>query len=210
MNDQVELRQFKRARVIAELCNVNRAAEKLHITQPALTVDMRKFQEALCVRLFLVGSGNRMRLTRAAKALSVLVREIEETIEACTEVLVALQNDDISVLRLGCGSFVDLDLFQTACGIYTEAIPDSAIVPMEGDAATLVAKVAAGELDAAIVTKPLIDRRLCVEEIRQDGLVVCLRADDPFAKKPKIVPADLESKPLILYHPSSIPTHMSD
>lgn len=205
MSYQVELRQFRRAKVIAELRSVNRAAEKLHITQPALTVDMKKFQDALCVRLFLVSSGNRMRLTRAAQALSGLVQEIEETIEDCTEVLVALQNDDISLLRFGCGSFVDLDLFQTACDIYQEAIPDSAIMPMEADAATLVAKVAAGELDAAIVTKPITDRRLCVEEIHQDRFVVCLRADDPLAMKPKIMSTDLQNKLLILYHPEQHP-----
>jgi len=205
MNDQVELRQFIRARVIAELRSVSRAAEKLHITQPALTADMKKFQEALRVRLFLILSGNRMRLTRAAMALPDLVQEIEETIEDCIEVLVALQNDDVSVLRFGCGSFVDRDLFQAACGVYQETIPDSAIMPMEGDAATLVAKVASGELDAAIVTKPVSERHLCIEEIRQDRLVICLRADDPLASKPRIRPADLENKSLILYHPEQHP-----
>ena len=56
MKDQVELRQFIGARVIAELRSVSRAAEKLHVTQPALSTDMKKFQDALRVGLFLVAS----------------------------------------------------------------------------------------------------------------------------------------------------------
>lgn len=205
MRDQVELRQLRRARVIAELRNVNRAAEKLHVSQPALTTDMKKLQEALRVRFFVIGSGNRMRLTRAARALPLLVQEIEDTIENSIEVLVALQNDDVSVLRFGCGSFVDLDLFQSACGLYLEAIPDSEIVPTEADAATLITQIVAGELDAAIVTKPVNDHRLCVEEIRRDRMVVCLRADNPLAAKSRIAPTDLEKKQLILYHPGQHP-----
>ncbi len=205
MNDQVELRQFIRAKVIAELRSVNRAAEKLHITQPALTTDMKKFQHALRVRLFLVLSGNRMRLTRAGRALPILVQVIEETIDHCIEALVALQNDDISVLRFGCGSFVDLDLFQAACGIYQEAVPDSTIMPMEADASSVVTKVATGELDAAIVTKPVNYPHLCVEEIRRDRMVICLRANDPLAAKSRIADADLQNKQLILYHPEQHP-----
>ena len=205
MNDQVELRQFIRARVIAELRSVSRASEKLHVSQPALTTDMKKFQEALRVRLFLILSGNRMRLTRAGRALPVLVQQIENTIENSIKVLVALQNDEVSVLRFGCGSFVDLDLFQSACGLYLEAFPDSEIAPTEADAATLMTQIVAGELDAAIVTKPVNDHRLSVEEIRRDRMVVCLRADNPLAAKSRIAPMDLEKKQLILYHPGQHP-----
>lgn len=202
MDDQVELRQFIRAKVITELRSVSRTAEKLHISQPALTTDMKKFQDALRVRLLLILSGNRMRLTRVAIAFSVLVQENEGTIEDCTGAGCSSERRRFHTavrLRVFCRSGLVPGGLQRISG------DDNAIMPLEADAAILLVKVASGELDAAIMTKPANERRLCIEEIRRDRLVVCLRADDPLALKPKIKSADLENKSLILYHPEQHP-----
>jgi DNA-binding transcriptional LysR family regulator len=49
--------------------------------------------------------------------------------------------------------------------------------------ALLAEEVIAGIVDAAIVTLPLKHPDLQIEEIRQDRLVVCLRKDNPLARK---------------------------
>lgn len=65
----------------------------------------------------------------------------------------------------------------------------------------LVEELVLGEIDAAIMTLPISDPCLCKEALRQDRLVVCLRADDPLADKAAILPTDLENNLGVLRHP---------
>jgi DNA-binding transcriptional LysR family regulator len=69
----------------------------------------------------------------------------------------------------------------------------------------LVEEIVSGEVDGAIVIMPVSDLRLRIEEIRHDRLVVCLRADDPFAAKAFLDPMDLQSNLKVLYHPQRHP-----
>jgi DNA-binding transcriptional LysR family regulator len=45
-----------------------------------------------------------------------------------------------------------------------------------------------GVIDAAILTLPLENSALRIEEFRRDPLVVCLRQDDPLALKKRLIP----------------------
>ena len=76
---------------------------------------------------------------------------------------------------------------------------------MHGDAIQLVEELVQGEIDAAIMTMPINDSRLRVQAIRRDRLVACLRVDHPLAKKPAVLPADLQDHLAILYHPQRHP-----
>ena len=96
------------------------------------------------------------------------------------------------VARLGCGTLVAEELFRTACEIHKELVPGSPIRPEHADTVQLVCDVTSGKLDAAIATLPIEHPELCVEEVRRDRLVVCLRADHPLSAKAALRPADLQ------------------
>ncbi len=205
MNDLIELRQLKRAKAVVELRSFHLAADKLHTVQPNVSNDVKKFQRAIDVQLVTITECRRVDLTRAGMALPLIVQEIFDTIDDGIGALRGIQDNEASTLRFGCGSMVDSNLFDAACDIHKELIPDCTILPMQEDAAHLIREVAAGELDAAIVTLPVDDKRLCVEGIRQDRMVVCLRADDPSALKSRVAVADIENRHLIVHHPQQHP-----
>ena len=58
----------------------------------------------------------------------------------------------------------------------------------------------------AIVTLPVNDLRLHLDEIRRDRLVVCLRGDHPLAAKAALRPGELQENLTILYHPQRHPS----
>jgi DNA-binding transcriptional LysR family regulator len=113
----------------------------------------------------------------------------------------AIATGGIRKLRLGCETVVDPGLFQMACEIHKHYLPGCVILPFSEDADELVQEVRSGEIDGALVTLPLDLQELCVETIRRDPLVICLRADDPLAAKAAVHPVDLKGKRAILPHP---------
>jgi DNA-binding transcriptional LysR family regulator len=77
--------------------------------------------------------------------------------------------------------------------------------PTHGDASLLAQEVAAGVVDAAIVTLPLTYPDLQVELLRRDRMVVCLRKEDPLAAKAAVHTYDLQDRLTIFYHPQGHP-----
>jgi hypothetical protein len=85
--------------------------------------------------------------------------------------------------------------------MHKEIVPHCPILPTHGDMQQLEEELANGEIDAALVTLPVNNPHLCVEVIRRDRLVVCLRRDHPLAAKSIFQSFDLQNNLTILYHP---------
>jgi DNA-binding transcriptional LysR family regulator len=73
------------------------------------------------------------------------------------------------------------------------------------DTVELAKGIVRGEIHAAIVTLPVNESDLQVEELRRDRLVLCLRADHPLAGKPSVRPAELNGNIGVFYHPQRHP-----
>jgi len=68
-----------------------------------------------------------------------------------------------------------------------------------------VQEVLTGIVDAAIVTLPLANPDLHIEEIRRERMVVCLRGDNPLAAKAAIPISELRNNLTIFYNPERHP-----
>jgi DNA-binding transcriptional LysR family regulator len=68
--------------------------------------------------------------------------------------------------------------------MHKQILPACPIRQTHGDTAQLAEEVVAGIVDAAIVTLPLTNPDLQIEEIRRDRLLVCLRKDNSLASLP--------------------------
>ncbi len=141
---------------------------------------------------------------RAPSSAQWFPRLFEERDEVFTD-LQSIENGEIRSLRFGCGTFVDPEALRAACEIHRRYLPDCLIHPSHADANQLMSEVLAGEIDAALVTLPVDDDQLQIDEIRHDRLVVCLRADDPLATNATLHPVHLAGRLAVLYHPQRHP-----
>jgi DNA-binding transcriptional LysR family regulator len=98
-----------------------------------------------------------------------------------------------------------MELFRTACEIHREFLPSCVIKPAHADSSDLANEIMRGEIHAAIVTLPVNELDLQVEELRRDRLVLCLRADHPLAGKPCVRPKELNGNIGVFYHPQRHP-----
>jgi DNA-binding transcriptional LysR family regulator len=200
MNDWAEFRHFKYLLAIAEHKGFRAAAEYLHTAQPNLSAQAKQFQDLSDVHLFRKGKDGRIRLTATGIAFKSIAQGLLDARDEAIAALIAIERGEIRALKFGCTPSVDRALFHTACNIHKELVPGCPVRAAHGDTVQLVEELISDEIDVAIVTLPVNDLRLRMEEIRRDRLVVCLRQDHPLAAKAALAPADLQEHLTILYH----------
>ena len=205
MYDWAELRHFRYLLAILERQGFRAAAEELHTVQPNLTIQSRRFQENASVRLYRKMKNGRIRPTDTGVAFIPMARLLLETRDDIIEALIAIDRGLINSVRLGSATLVDQTLFRTFCDLHKEILPPCPVRPTHGDTAQLAEEVAAGIVDAALVTLPLSHPDLHIEELRRDRLVVCLRKDHVLAGKASLLPVDLQNNLTVLYHPQRHP-----
>lgn len=205
MYDWAEFRHFRYLLAILEKQGFRIAAEELHTSQPNLTVQARQFQENACVRLFRRAKNGRIRPTEAGSAFIILAKLLLDTREDVINALIAIEQGEIRSLRFGSDPLVDPSVFRTFCSLHKELLPACVIRPTHGETALLAEEVITGVIDAAIVMLPLKHPDLQIEEIRKERLVVCLRKDDPLARKAALRTSDLQDNLSVLYHPQHHP-----
>ncbi len=201
MNDWAEFRHFKYLLAIIEHKGFRAAAEQLHTAQPNLSAQAKQFQDLSAIHLFRRGKDGRIRLTETGVAFKPIAQGLLDARDEAIAALVAIERREIRTLRFGCTSLIDQGLFHTCCQLHKEIVPNCPILPTHGDMPQLEEELANGEIDAAVVTLPVNNPRLCVEVIRRDRLVVCLRRDHALAAKSIFQPSDLQDNLTILYHP---------
>ena len=205
MYDWAEFRHFRYLLTILEKQGFRTAAEKLHTSQPNLTVQARQFQENASVRLFRRLKDGRIRPTESGVAFIELARSLLEMREEVIDALIAIERGQISTIRLGSTALVDQELFRSFCSIHKTIMPTASVRPTHGDTTHLAEEILAGKVDAPVVTLPFKDPNLHVEELRRDRLLVCLRKDHPLASKTALKAGDLQENLGILYHPQRHP-----
>jgi DNA-binding transcriptional LysR family regulator len=201
MNEWAEFRHFRYLLTILEKQGFRAAAEELHTSQPNLTVQARQFQENAHVHLLRRSRNGRIRPTEAGVAFISLARFLLELRDEAIDALNAIERGEISSVCFGCTPLVDQTLFRALCDMHKTLLPSALFRPTHGDASQLVEEILSGAVDLALVTLPVSHPELHIEEIRRDRLVVCLREDNAFARKPALLAADLQNNLAILYHP---------
>ena len=108
-------------------------------------------------------------------------------------------------LRFGYSPFVNHQLVEDAVGGYRELVPDGQIEPSSEGSAALIAMVAEGHLDAALVILPIGEHKLFVQRIRTEKILVCLRRDDPLARLESISRNHIEDRLRIVFSRTNHP-----
>jgi DNA-binding transcriptional LysR family regulator len=205
MYDWAEFRHFLYLLKILEKGGFRVAAEELHTSQPNLTVQARRFQDNASLCLFRKMKGGRIQATETGNAFIALARLLLELREEVIDALVAIERGEIGVVRFGSTPLVEPSLFRTFCALHKELVPRSSVRPTHGDANQLAEEVLGGMVDAAIVTLPLANANLHIEQLRSERIVVCLRKDHPLASKAALSVSDLQNNLTVIYHPQRHP-----
>jgi DNA-binding transcriptional LysR family regulator len=190
----VDFRHFRAFVAVADERNFTRAAQRLHISQPPLTRQIRQLEAELGVTLFLRHRTG-VELTSEGRALLDKARSVMTSItdfESSARWVKAPRNRGIAV-GVSWGLWEAVNLIRT---LHTRRFPEVAITAY--DLCDLTRPVAEREIDIAILRPPL-DSELVSEKLFEEQVVAMLAETHPLASRKSVTLADLANEPLLLF-----------
>ena len=200
--DLSHLRQFV---AIAELGSYRRAAEALHIAQPALSVSIQKLEHAVGVQLLARGARG-VSLTAAGEALMGDARRALFHADQARRAARRVALGESGRLRLGFVGSATYELLPRCLPAFRQQYPDVQLELREDSTIGLVAALRANELDAGLVRGPLADDpELASWEVERDDLILALPSDHPLAGRGPVDMRDVRGESFVMYAPAKVP-----
>ncbi|MGE3273764.1 MAG: LysR substrate-binding domain-containing protein [Vicinamibacterales bacterium] len=194
----LEIRHLALVRAIAETGSVTRAAERLHLTQSALSHQLRDVETRLGLQLFL-RLGRRMVLTPAGERVLGSAGRVLDELGRAEDELRVMASDGKGVLRLctqcNTGYHWLPPLLQAFHRKYPGVDVQIAVQWTDRPFEALLG----GQIDLAVVTSATSDRRVTLTPLFEDELVAITAPDHPFAARRWIEPKDFAEEHLIIY-----------
>ena len=181
---------------VAKLLSFTKAAETLHMTQPAVTFQVRQLEDHFNTRLF-DRTHNKILLTDAGQKVYFYAEKIFELNSEMEHSLRALSEDTSGTLSIGGSTTIAQYTFPTLLKGFREKYPDLSIRICEANTDGIVAKVESSIIDLGIVEAPVLNQDLDVEVFRADELVLITHPEHDLAKKKFVKPTDLKDLPFI-------------
>jgi DNA-binding transcriptional LysR family regulator len=196
----MELRHIRYFLAVAAEQNFSRAAERVGIGQPSLSLQIRDLERAVGTRLFhRIPQG--VELTEAGKAFHDLVRNIPDHVERATQLARRAARGESGALVVGYTNSSALSpVFLAALRSYRRAFPDVVLSLKESRTAQLLDGLLDGELDVVFV-RPVeaATEHLMIRLISEEPFMAVLPIRHRAAKLVKLNLSDLRDESFLLH-----------
>lgn len=146
----MEFRELRSLVALADLGGIARAAEKLHLSAPAIHKQLKLLEAELGVQLY-EKLGRRLRLTQAAEILLPYSRDLIAEHDAVIAAIAEWKGLERGIVRIGAGPASSVYLLPELLRKYRRAFPKVDLVVETGNSLTLLEKLANGSLDLALL-----------------------------------------------------------
>ena len=186
---------------VYEMGSYTRAAEKLSLTQPAVSKHIRQLERELGVSIF-DRTGPKLRLTPEGK---LIVRYAERVIALSDGLRRALadRNRAVDRLRVGVTHTSESSIVAEVLARYTEENVNTRITLRTDALASLYEMLKSYQIDIAIVEGDVSDPAIRTIRLDTDDLAVAVSNEHPLASRPSVTIDELRCERLILRLPSS-------
>ncbi len=170
---------------VAETGAITEAAERIGITQPALSRRIQQLEEQLGVRLLERGRKGAL-LTDIGRLVQTEAQGIVARYEQMREMVASHQRLEGGTVRIGGGATAVSFILPEAIAAFQAAHPRVRFQLREAGSSEIADDVVAGRLELGVVTLPGRDRELVVSPLATDRIVLVARHDHPLARRPRI------------------------
>lgn len=194
----MELRLLRYFITLAEELHFGRAAARLSITQPPLSIAMRALEDEVGVALF-ARTKRKVALTHAGAVFLDHARGVIARAGEAVEQARAAHRGEVGRLVVG---FMSASVYTVLPPVLREFRAHHPRVRLELHELTLPQQFAAlrrGDLDVAFVRPPVTDAAFAYRELLQERLVVALPDKHPLARRRRIGLARLRDEPFVMF-----------
>ena len=190
--------QLKVFRIAAEKLNFTQAAERLYLTQPAVTLQIKHLETDLGVRLF-DRSGRGLRLTPAGTVLLDYARRIEALYEEARRRIGELANDIRGTLSLGVSTTISQYVLPQVLTAFAQMHPGVRVSVVSGNTEAALQALTHGSIELALIEGPPHSPGIKLSKFLDDEIVLIVPRDHPWASLHQALsPSKLQTTPLLL------------
>ncbi|MCG5536729.1 selenium metabolism-associated LysR family transcriptional regulator [Ectothiorhodospira mobilis] len=189
-------RRLKVFYTVARLLSFTRAAEALHMTQPAVTFQVRQLEEHFNTRLF-DRAHNRVSLTEAGRTAYTYAERIFEIYEEMENAIREITGDVSGALSLGASTTIAEYMLPALLGQFKRRYPEVNVRLRVSNSEGILSMVENNVIDLGVVEGPVQNRNLHVERCRLDQLVAIVPPGHPLADRSVLGVAELMPHPFI-------------
>jgi len=194
----LDIRHLKLIVAVTEEKSVTKAGERLHLTQSALSHQLRDIEEKLGTPLFL-RMNKRMILTPAGEKLLLaahqILAELKRTEDEISQMAVGRQG----TLRISTECYTCYHWLPHLLKEFSRKFPGVEVKIVVEATHRPIQALLHGKLDLAIVSSVQRDKQLLYQPLFGDELVAIMAADHPLALRPYLRARDFADQHLILY-----------
>lgn len=195
----MELWQLRTFRVVAETLNFTRAAERLHLSQSAVSHQIKALEEELGEPLFIRARGG-VQISQAGKTALEHVERILEEADALRERLSGREGDTVGRVRAAAATQAFVYLFAPLFESFMRANAGVELsfrtTPSTDQTVTDILN---GAADVGFASLPVYSPALQVTELFEDELFLIVGSTHKLARAPEASVAEIEGERLILF-----------
>ncbi|HEY0161479.1 MAG TPA: LysR substrate-binding domain-containing protein [Edaphobacter sp.] len=195
--------RLKVFRAVADAMSFRKAAEILHLSQPAVSQQIRTLEEETGARLFDRAGGDgrvsQISLTEAGRLLLEYANRSAATLAEAQRALATLNHEVTGELKLGASTTIAQYLLPRILGAFLKQYPQVRMSMISGNTEEIAEAVAEEKVALGILEGPSMRRDLKAEPMAPDEMVLIVHPEHEWAqRKTAISPAELAKAHLLL------------
>jgi LysR family transcriptional regulator for metE and metH len=207
----IALHHFRLVDTIHKEGTVTKAAESLHLTQSALSHQLKELEREMGVEVF-HRQGKRLQLSEQGDRFLQSAKKILAEIKSLEEDISNFKSGQVGKLGISMQSYTSYHWLPAIVKDFRSRWPDINIQIVAEATQRPLEYLLRGDIDVAIVRTQMVNTLIQYEKVFVDQLVVVMSTEHPLAAKEIIEFTDFEDEELILaiYDPSYQDTPMFD
>lgn len=182
---------------VARERHFGRAAESCFVSQPTLSVAVRKLEDELGVALFERRS-HEVAVTKDGREIIAQAQRVLDEADVIRQLAAGAQNQLEGTLRLGLIYTVGPYLLPSLVPVLHEHAPEMSLVIEEGFTETLRTRLASGDLDAIVLALPFHESGVATKPLYEEPFVIVVPQSHPFATREHVSVAELGAEDVLL------------
>jgi len=182
---------------VARERHFGRAAEACFVSQPTLSVAIKKLEEELDVKIFERGAAE-VSVTPLGEDIVRQAQSVIEQASAIKEIAKRGKDPLAGALRLGIIYTIGPYLLPELVKHTIEQYPQMPLMLQENFTVKLLEMLRTGELDCAIMAEPFPDTGLAIAPLYDEPFMVAVPAPHPFAKRQSVSTQELKNETMLL------------
>lgn len=197
---RMELRHLRYFTAVADTLNFHRAAEILHVAQPALSSQIKSLEEELNVQLFIRNTRS-VNLTHAGR---VFLEEARTVLSAANQAEKRARHADqglVGTLRVGIIAPTANAWLAKILRCFHQKFPGVQLSLFDLTSTEQIHRLRAGELDAGLLRPPVGFAELDSMHVEESSQILAMPAGHRLSRKEKLTWADFDGEGLVMMDP---------